>query len=237
MKQFEEMNEYDREFKSMNNKINLAQKEQEDILYQINNKIGRKSPTRRQVSPIWKYYLTLTVTSLIIIILSLPLLTNIIQDRTGNLNNESIHQQNWEVSPTFKLPVTFGDGTKGEYVLVGKEEKLGFLVGSGKEGEAAVQPIVKGKANKYMWHFWGSEEELNGDFKVVGINETGEREKVLLGNNEETVWNYGELGGSNNGADKHIPSSMVFPTSGLWKLEVYIGDKMFDEVIVHVQEN
>lgn len=30
------------------------------------------------------------------------------------------------VSPNFKLPVTFDDGTEGEYVLIGKEGRLGF---------------------------------------------------------------------------------------------------------------
>ena len=31
----------------------------------------------------------------------------------------------------------------------------------------------------------------------------------------------------NNGADSHIPSNMVFPTSGLWKLEIYFNEKLF----------
>lgn len=31
-----------------------------------------------------------------------------------------------EVSSTFSLPVTLGDGTEGEYLLIGEEGKVGF---------------------------------------------------------------------------------------------------------------
>lgn len=56
-----------------------------------------------------------------------------------------------EVSTTFSLPVTFHDGTKGEYVLIGKEGKVGILVGSAGEGVEA--KFIANKPNKYMWHF------------------------------------------------------------------------------------
>ena len=58
-----------------------------------------------------------------------------------------------EVSTTFSLPVTFHDGTKGEYVLIGKEGKVGILVGSGNEGEAVATKFIANKPDKYMWHF------------------------------------------------------------------------------------
>ncbi|WP_416150053.1 hypothetical protein ACM26V_03370 [Salipaludibacillus sp. HK11] len=154
-----------------------------------------------------------------------------------SVKTDIIKVEDWEVSPTIHIPVTFGDGTKGEYVLVGEEERIGFLVGSGKEGEAEANPIIAGKGNKYMWHFWGEKEEFEGNLKVVGINEKGEEHKVLL-NNMRSVWEYPNVGISpNNGADTHVPSSMEFLTPGLWKLEVYIGDKLFGEIIVNVEEN
>ncbi|KAB2336342.1 DUF4871 domain-containing protein [Cytobacillus depressus] len=155
---------------------------------------------------------------------------------------ETVKKEDWEVSPTFNIPVTFGDGIKGEYVLVGEEGRIGFLVGSGKEGVAEAQPIIAGKGNKYMWHFWGEKEEFEGNLKVVGINEKGEEHKVLIRNagtpNSEKVWEYPEVAISpNNGADTHVPSNMEFPTEGLWKLNVYIGDKLFGEIIVNVEES
>lgn len=152
---------------------------------------------------------------------------------------ETVKKEDWEVSPTFNIPITFGDGSKGEYVLVGEKGRIGFLVGSGKEGEAEAQPIIGGEGNKYMWHFWGEKEEFEGKLKVVGINEKGEEHKVLIGmSNNDKVWEYPNIGISpNNGADTHIPSGMEFPTAGLWKLNVYIGDNLFGEIIVNVKES
>jgi hypothetical protein len=145
--------------------------------------------------------------------------------------------ENWEVSSNFTLPVTFGNGTEGEYLLIGEEGKVGFLVGSGKKGEVVGTPIIANEVNKYMWHFWGEEETINGNFKVVGTNEDGEEHPVLVIANEE-VWEYSNSGISpNNGADSHIPSNMVFSTSGLWKLEIYFNEELFGEIVINVEDS
>lgn len=85
------------------------------------------------------------------IILGLLLTTMLV----GCSKETKVVEEKWDVSPTFEIPVTFGDGTKGEYILIGEEEKLGFLIGSGKDGEAEAQPIIAEEANKYMWHLGG----------------------------------------------------------------------------------
>ncbi|WP_274364687.1 DUF4871 domain-containing protein [Paenibacillus thermotolerans] len=140
--------------------------------------------------------------------------------------------KNWQLSPVFNIPVTFGDGTEGEYVFIGEEGKLAMQVGSGKEGEAQAQPIVKGKGNKYMWYFWGSDEELNGKLKVEGINEKGERH-LLIGKGLGAPYvGYAPF----NGADSTLPATMMFPTAGLWKLEAYISDNLYGEITLHVDE-
>lgn len=142
-----------------------------------------------------------------------------------------------DVSSTFSLPVTFGDGTKGEYLLIGEEGKVGFLVGSGKKGEAVEEKIIANKVNKYMWHFWGNKDSISGDFKVVGTDKEGKKHPVLVSGNE-TVWQYSNTSISpNNGADSHIPSNMLFPTSGLWKLEIYFNDKLFDGIVINVKDS
>ncbi|WP_257208940.1 DUF4871 domain-containing protein [Bacillus sp. AFS031507] len=35
-------------------------------------------------------------------------------------------------------------------------------------------------------------------------------------------------------ADRHTPSSMSLPKSGIWKLNAYFGDKLFGTVVVKV---
>lgn len=141
-----------------------------------------------------------------------------------------------QLSATFSLPVTFGNGTDGEYLLIGKEGKVGFLIGSGEKGEAVEEPIIANKENKYMWHFWGEQELLSGDFKVVGIDEKGKEHPVLV-TDAEQVWEYTDIIASpNDVADSHIPSNILFPTSGLWTLRIYFNDKLFEEIVVNVED-
>lgn len=88
-----------------------------------------------------------------------------------------------------------------------------------------------------MWHFWGEEDKISGDFKVVGIDKDGKEHPVLLSGNN-TVWQYSNVSISpNNGADSHIPSSMMFPTSGLWKLKIYFNDQLFEELVINGEES
>ncbi|UOQ44958.1 DUF4871 domain-containing protein [Halobacillus salinarum] len=142
----------------------------------------------------------------------------------------------WEISSTFKIPYTSKDGTKAEYVLIGKKNRLGFLLGSGKRGKAKPELIVEDQPYKYMWHFWGKSEELNGNLTVVGLNEAGEKHKVLMEGNKK-VWQYpGYTLNPNQGADHHVPTTMEFSSAGLWKLKVYFNDELFGDVVVNVQQ-
>jgi hypothetical protein len=121
----------------------------------------------------------------------------------------SITNDDWQVSPFFQV---------GHYQMIGQEEKLGFIFA----------PFKVNEGQKYMWHFWGEGKELEGNFEVVATNkETGE---------EITVFQTGTLGGPNNGADAHTPSTMEFPTVCLWKLDAYIGGDLFGTIVIEVEE-
>ncbi|MEW9674018.1 hypothetical protein [Ammoniphilus sp. 3BR4] len=130
-------------------------------------------------------------------------------------------EQSWAESATFVQEFVNQDGQKIENVFrIGDNGKLGF----GEYG-----PFVAGKVQKYMWHFWGDKETLTKPFKVIGVNkETGEKINVF-----EVM---GQNIAPNNGADHHLPSSMMLPSKGLWRLEAYFGDELFGNVIVNVQE-
>ncbi|MCA0989658.1 DUF4871 domain-containing protein [Pseudalkalibacillus hwajinpoensis] len=116
-----------------------------------------------------------------------------------------------EVSDTF---------TSGSYTLIGEEGRLGFIY-----GEAAT--FKAGQPNKYMWHFWGTDDELDGGFKVIGTNQDTNEEVVVFETNE--------LAGAHNGADAHTPSSMQLPSSGTWELDAYVGGDLFGTVVVEVK--
>lgn len=133
-----------------------------------------------------------------------------------------------EVSSTFSIPVTFGDGKNGEYILIGEKEKLAFQIGSGSDNEIETLPIVANQPNKYMWYLWG--ENLSGKpFKVIGTNTNMDikQEIVILDNIV--------LGSGLNGADASTPSSMEFPTAGIWNLNAYVDDELFGNITIKVK--
>jgi hypothetical protein len=134
----------------------------------------------------------------------------------------SVKKVDAQVSPLFK---------SGVYMLQGLEGKIGILAPGG---------FIANKPNKYMWHFWGTNEELaRKPFKVEAIDlKTGEKHQVLLQGmgtpDKKLVWEYSELGGPNNGADAHIPSGMELPHPGKWSLDAYLGGKLFGSIVVDV---
>ncbi|MGG3943705.1 DUF4871 domain-containing protein [Peribacillus psychrosaccharolyticus] len=136
-----------------------------------------------------------------------------------------------EVSSTFSIPVTFEEeGKKGEYILVGEKEKLAFQIDSRAEDETIESiessPIVANKPDKYMWYLWG-ENLSSKPFKVIGIN-TDTKQEVVIFNDKV-------LGSELNGADAHTPSTMEFPTAGIWNLDAYVGEELFENIVVEVK--
>ncbi|WP_341202457.1 hypothetical protein [Planomicrobium okeanokoites] len=122
----------------------------------------------------------------------------------------------WQESPLFE---------SGSYTMIGEEEKAGFIYDGGE-----VVRFYENKPQKYMWHFWGSQTELTGPFKVVGTHENSiEGIEVVL---EGDVL----IPSPNNGADHHVPTLMSLPETGMWKLEAVINDKIMGTVYVEVHE-
>ena len=149
----------------------------------------------------------------------------------------TLTEESWKKSSTFDVSVTLDDGTKETYRMVGVKDRLGILVDSGESTETNY--FIQGAGNKYMWHFWGTEEEFDGEFKVIATNEQGETHPVLIQDagtpQEKKVESYPPIDiNSHNGADAHTPSSLEFPSSGLWKLEVQFGNARFGELVVEV---
>jgi hypothetical protein len=111
----------------------------------------------------------------------------------------------------------------GGYTMIGKQGRIGFIYDDSNNDR-----FYPNKEQKYMWHLWGEKEELEGEFKVIATHEDGRESITLLDRHS--------LGGANNGADQHVPSMMSLPESGLWKLDTYVGDNLFDTVFVKVHE-
>jgi hypothetical protein len=115
----------------------------------------------------------------------------------------------WELSSLFKSE---------SYMLRGTEGKVGFIDPG----------FIAGKSNKYMWHFWNGERELDGKLTVMAVKQGDEQMiEVFAGTN---------LGGALNGADRSLPSSMVLPEAGVWRLLPLIEGRLVDSIVVEVKE-
>lgn len=125
-----------------------------------------------------------------------------------NKNVETSYK--WEKSNVFE---------SNGYEMLGKKDKIGIIYS--KESIFEVN-----KPKKYMWHFWGKEDEFSGELKVIATHEQEKQEIILLEGRP--------LAGSNNGATQHVPSNFSLPKKGMWKLDAYIGDKLFGSIIVEV---
>ncbi|MGF9975807.1 hypothetical protein ABE042_02140 [Viridibacillus arvi] len=111
----------------------------------------------------------------------------------------------------------------GEYTMIGEKEKLGFIY-----DDSEVVKFYPDKIQKYMWHFWGTKEELERPLKVLATHEDGGDPIVLIGG-KNTVKPH-------NGADMSMPSNMSLPESGMWKMDAYFDDNLFGTVYVKVHE-
>ncbi|MBH0164876.1 hypothetical protein IHV12_08100 [Fictibacillus sp. 7GRE50] len=136
-------------------------------------------------------------------------------------------EENWELSTEFATP-TFE-------VLVGKKDSIGI----------AGPPFIAGKTDKFLWHFFGSHNEVEiltrGDFKVIATNkESGEHERVLV-QNSGMVWSYDFQKDSpltpieDIGSIHSIPTNMKFSKSGIYRLDTYFGGKRFGSIVVEVK--
>ncbi|MDW0118562.1 hypothetical protein QTL97_16665 [Sporosarcina thermotolerans] len=129
---------------------------------------------------------------------------------------EEVIQHNWNESPLFK---------SGSFTMIGEEGRLGFIY-----DDSEVVRFYPDKVQKYMWHFWGNNDELIGNFKVLGTHENSDEEIIVvptIGNSFPTP---------HNGADQHFPTNMMLPKSGMWKLDAYFGDELFGSVYVKVHK-
>ena len=157
--------------------------------------------------------------TMLILILSFSLVTiactnEKTDQKTIKHDNVISESADWKESPMFKV---------NHYVLIGEEGRLGFIY-----DDTETTRFYPNKEQKYMWHFWGNDNEFVGNLTVnASHKESGEQLTILKDIS---------LGGPNNEADQHTPTMMSLPKEGLWKLDAYIGEKLFGSVIVKVHK-
>lgn len=147
---------------------------------------------------------------------------NIVAYQTINESSDygslpSIHDSSrvWMISPLFELPSIDNEGKEITFSLRGIENKIGITDA----------PLIVGLSQKVLWHFWGDPNEVTGNLLIKGISHVTGRSYVLF---ESEV----SEGGSLRGETAWIPSGIKLTEAGLWKLEVYFNEKLYDSIIV-----
>lgn len=107
----------------------------------------------------------------------------------------------------------------GDSAFVGNENKSGVI--------GANMPSLNGQ--KWMWHLWGVDSL--GKLTVVGYHRESQKVQQIL----TTDWST-PLGGENNGADAHAPSSVKIPEKGEWAILLYVDEQLFDILVLDIQE-
>lgn len=113
----------------------------------------------------------------------------------------------WTPSPSF---------TSGSYQMTGTPGRLGFI-------DPGFQA---GQGNKYMWHFWGRDEELTGELAITAVKK--DSTDVI------DIFHASLRPGQHNGADASLPTTMSLPSPGLWRIMVSIDGQLFGSVVVEV---
>lgn len=80
---------------------------------------------------------------------------------------------------------------------------------------------------KWMWHLWGIESPT--ELTVVGYHRKESTVYPILTGG----WSI-QLGGENNGADAHAPSSVNLPHRGEWAILLYVDEKLFDVLVFNI---
>jgi hypothetical protein len=125
-------------------------------------------------------------------------------------NVEKAKEEKWEVSPTFSTD--YGE-------MFGKEGKIGIIGGE----------VKSGKEQKWMWHFWGTKDISYKEWEVKAVKQNSNEEINPVKFKDE------KLVPRDDNIHGHARSMVSFPASGLWKVQVYIDNKFFDEIIVEVK--
>ncbi|HYF76368.1 MAG TPA: hypothetical protein VD973_04520 [Symbiobacteriaceae bacterium] len=134
----------------------------------------------------------------------------------GCSRTEPEPEEDWALTGTFDVVSTAQDGRTVTYTMRGVEGKYGFID----------DPFVAGQGNKYMWHFWDESGKYGGKkLQVEATNREGKTVSVFEGG----------LGGPNNTATQHTPSTMMLPSAGRWRMTVRVGGEVVGHIVVDVK--
>lgn len=125
----------------------------------------------------------------------------------------------WNLTPKFKYqPKDQRKDEKVTYQVIGKKDGFGIT---------GPFPIESRKRQKYFWFYWGEEPITNQPVKVMAHKKGSEKLITMYSGqfNEGAQINENEV---------NMPSTLKFPSSGVWNVLVYIDDTLSGNLVVKV---
>ncbi|MBM7553898.1 hypothetical protein [Thalassobacillus pellis] len=146
---------------------------------------------------------------------------------SSELIKDADSKEKWEVTPTFSIKREV-NGVERETVFRGYKGKVAFM--------NTIKFVPKHPV-KTRWFFWGEElEERNEEnFKLIGIHKESQQEKILIDSNAWEIPNPMYVESSLKTAlNAKASQNTVFslPKAGLWRLEAYVGEKLYGSIVV-----
>ncbi|MUK89608.1 hypothetical protein GMD78_14665 [Ornithinibacillus sp. L9] len=160
MNRFDDNNNLDVRFKSMNQKLSMTKEEQNDMLHEINQKIRISKSTTKKRSIPWKFYVTSAVMAVIFMIFITPLFNDTVKNPGSgeNLNETHSSLQN---SPQDRVTIEVINDTEidiyGLELEIYQSEVLKVTQGASNADGSTVE---KGESIAF--------EFLETDFHLVG---------------------------------------------------------------------
>ncbi|WP_144561358.1 DUF4871 domain-containing protein [Bacillus mycoides] len=121
------------------------------------------------------------------------------------------------------------------------QESPSFVEGKiplkGIEGKVAIadSTFIAGEKNKQMWFFLDPQMP-SGKLSIIALKQGSTTPTPVLFQDEtsEQTWTVSTPIHSNI---KELPFLMSLPSPGLWVLNIYIDEKYYEQIVIHVEES
>ncbi len=144
---------------------------------------------------------------------------NAVQDSLDKIRYE-IPENDWELTPAFEHSVEYESGEEGSYTVVGSQDGVGFT---------GPFPIKAKDNQKYFWFYFGK-NNIYGQPVEVKVIKKGTEELVDVLSGPSAFYESAEVSPDS----VNMPTSLRFPSAGIWKVLVYIEEEFHQSIVVEV---
>jgi hypothetical protein len=137
-----------------------------------------------------------------------------------NMVSYEIPDNDWNLSSIFEHSVVYESGEEGSYTVVGSKDGIGFT---------GPFPIIANDKQKYFWFYFGKENIYDKPVEIKAVKQ-GTEELVDVLVDPSSFYESAEVSPDS----VNMPSTLKFPSTGVWKVLVYIDEKLYENIVIEV---